>query len=154
MEDLFVRDTGKYGKGVFLGKGSRRGGILLRFTGPILDFDEIQAESYEDKMAIQVGERKYIGSSGEVDDFVNHSCDPNSGLQLIDGGLFLVAIRNIDGGEEITFDYSTSMNENYTEMDCYCGSASCRGRIRDFKFLPHELKEKYIQLEIVPEYIK
>ena len=65
----------------------------------------------------------------------------------------LVAIMDIHEGEEITWDYSTTMNEDDWEMDCVCGSKNCRGRIRDFKYLPENVQQKYINLRIVPKYI-
>jgi len=53
-----------------------------------------------------------MGPSGGVDDFFNHSCDPNAGLQIDGQKVWLVAIKNITQGEEITWDYSTTMDED------------------------------------------
>ncbi|MBI2625395.1 MAG: hypothetical protein HYW70_03640 [Candidatus Nealsonbacteria bacterium] len=64
---------------------------------------------------------------------------------------FLLLRISIRG--EITFDYSTTMDEDDWGMDCQCGSKSCRGRIRDFKYLPPDIQKKYLDLGIVPEYI-
>jgi len=94
-----------------------------------------------------------MGPSGGLDDFFNHPCNPNSGLKIQNGKAILVAIKNIKSGEEITWDYSTTMNEDDWEMDCVCGSKNCRGRIRDFKYLPENVQQKYINLRIVPKYI-
>lgn len=63
-----------------------------------------------------------------------------------------MAIKDIEKGEEITWDYSTTMDEDIWEMDCNCGSKKCRKRIRDFKYLPKEIKERYVKLGIVPDY--
>jgi len=41
----------------------------------------------------------------EAGDLVNHSCDPNCGLV---GAVLVVAMRDIEPGEEITFDYAMS----------------------------------------------
>ena len=65
-------------------------------------------------------------SSGGLDDLVNHSCAPNLGLFPMvgagggDGDLFLVARREIAAGEELSFDYSTSMVDEPWAMDCAC----------------------------------
>jgi hypothetical protein len=101
---------------------------------------------------VQIGPDRYLGPSGGADDYVNHSCDPNSGLKIRGTTVDLVAIRNIEPGEEITWDYSTTMDEDDWEMDCRCGAASCRKRIRDFKQLPVPVRERYIRLGIVPQY--
>ena len=45
------------------------------------------------------------------------------------------------------------MNKDGWEMNCNCGSNNCRGKIRDFKYLPPEIQQKYLTLDIVPEYI-
>jgi len=60
--------------------------------------------------------------------------------------------RDIFKGQEITWDYSTTMDEDDWELDCVCANALCRGKVRDFKYLPNELKSKYTHLGIVPDY--
>ena len=61
-------------------------------------------------------------------------------------------IREIAPGEQILFDYSTTMDEDNFEFECLCGSPKCRGRIRDFKHLPMVLRRRYNELGIVPRY--
>jgi uncharacterized protein len=71
--------------------------------------------------------------------FINHSCEPNVGFA---GNIVLVAMRDIDAGEELTTDYA--LFDDYDgEMECRCGTASCRGTIggRDWR-LP-ELQRRY-----------
>jgi hypothetical protein len=46
------------------------------------------------------------------------------------------------------------MDEDEWEMDCKCKSKNCRKRIRDFKYLPKEIQEKYLRLGIIPKYCK
>jgi hypothetical protein len=63
--------------------------------------------------------------------FLNHSCEPNVGFA---GNTVLVAMRDIDPGEELTTDYA--LFDHYDgEMDCRCGTASCRRTIngRDWR---------------------
>lgn len=55
----------------------------------------------------------------------------------------------MEAGSEVTFDYSASMAEDGWEMDCACGSAICRGRVRDFKHLPPERRDFYIARGVV-----
>jgi SET domain-containing protein len=61
----------------------------------------------------------------------NHSCDPNCGFQALDSSL-VVAIRNIEPGEELTYDYQCMDTEPsfYDGLDCRCGSFKCRGKLR------------------------
>lgn len=71
--------------------------------------------------------------------FINHSCDPNCGLQGINVG---VAIRDIAANEEITFDYAMLDNEEYS-FNCGCGSLKCRDIITGYDWKEPKIQEKY-----------
>ena len=86
---------------------------------------------------VQIDRNLYMGPSGGADDFFNHSCNPNAGLKIKGRDVFIVAIKNILKGNEVAWDYSTTMDETDWEMTCACGSRNCRHRIRDFRFLLH-----------------
>lgn len=61
-------------------------------------------------------------------DYLNHSCDPNCGFN---GQLSVVAMRDIEKGEQITLDYSMCLSLNkFLNMKCACGSDKCRGTIK------------------------
>ncbi|GHH04693.1 SET domain-containing protein [Pseudodonghicola xiamenensis] len=70
---------------------------------------------------------------------LNHSCDPN--VQIV-GQITFRAMRDIDPGEELTFDYATGDDDDW-EMECACGAPCCRGQVsgRDWK-MP-ELQRRY-----------
>ena len=65
-------------------------------------------------------------------DFVNHSCNPNCGIKE---QISLIAFRNIEFGEEITFDYGTILYSDSGdapyELECTCGHKNCRKKISD-----------------------
>jgi hypothetical protein len=82
--------------------------------------------------------------------FVNHSCNPNAGLR---DNRHMIALRPIEAGEEIRFDYSTCMSERLWTMHCRCGESNCRTVIRDFHDLPDETRRRYIALGIVQRFI-
>ncbi|MFO1434944.1 MAG: SET domain-containing protein-lysine N-methyltransferase [Gammaproteobacteria bacterium] len=76
--------------------------------------------------------------------YVNHSCDPNAGIK---GQIFLVAMRDIAVGEEITFDYAMALhrspgNPPY-KFSCECGSSRCRGEVTDEDWKLPELRQRY-----------
>ena len=56
-------------------------------------------------------------------DWINHSCEPNAGIR---GQIFLVAMRDIEEGEEITFDYAMVICDPDFRMECRCGRRNCR----------------------------
>ncbi|GHS89694.1 hypothetical protein FACS189487_10430 [Campylobacterota bacterium] len=92
--------------------------------------------------ALQVSETHFMGSkNADFNDatcFINHSCDPN--LAFENGGLTLVNIRDIDAGEELTWDYSTSIDDGIFEMKCSCGAGNCRDIIKSFRFLDPQIQ--------------
>jgi hypothetical protein len=125
---------------------------VLGFGGPLQHVSEIGDFTH----TIQVGPETFLGPSGAVDDYVNHSCSPNCGLRPIPGvpgGLGLVALRAIRAGDEITFDYSTCIQLEPSSLRCTCGSPACRGEIGDFWTLPSATRRRYVRLGIVPEFI-
>ena len=136
------------GRGVFATEMIASRTMLFPFVGPLLKYEQTTPQT----LALQIGPDLYVGESGGPDDCVNHCCDPNSGLVINGTDVRLVALRIISPGEQITFDYSTTMDEDDFEFDCLCQSPLCRGRIRDFKHLPEFLRRKYLGLGIVPEY--
>lgn len=58
----------------------------------------------------------------------NHSCSPNCEAQNVDGEIWLVSLRDIEAGEEITFDYGYAL-EHWEDHPCLCGSDNCVGHI-------------------------
>jgi D-alanine-D-alanine ligase len=60
----------------------------------------------------------------------NHSCDPNTAYE----GLNVVALRNIQQGEELTLNYASFLDENMEPFNCRCGAANCCGRVTG---IPH-----------------
>jgi D-alanine-D-alanine ligase-like ATP-grasp enzyme len=59
----------------------------------------------------------------------NHSCAPNTAYK----GLNVIALRNINEGEELTLDYADFLDENIEPFQCQCGSDNCRGLISGIK---------------------
>lgn len=91
---------------------------------------------------VQVEEGLYLASfsADEPPDFINHSCEPNAGL---DGQIALVALHRIHPGDEVTIDYAMCDGSPYDEFECACGSAICRGRVTGEDWRNPELWERY-----------
>ena len=60
--------------------------------------------------------------------FLNHSCVPNSEAICEEGQVWIVALRDIEAGEEITFNYGYDLID-YEEHPCQCGQKECVGFI-------------------------
>src|SRR5262249_32716345 len=77
---------------------------------------------------------------------INHSCDPNTNVQTIDGKRVVIALRGISPGEEVTYEYCIN-GDGDTVWNCDCGAARCRKTINsDFFRLPLELQRKYLPM--------
>lgn len=118
---LVIQHTPDRGRGLFTLQFIPKGELILTLAGEILPTELLQ----DHHLALQVGEDLWLASGGEtLDDCANHSCEPNAGF--LTGELALYALRDISEGEEITWDYSTSINEAGWSLTCLCGSSVCR----------------------------
>lgn len=147
---LALRDTPR-GKSLYSRTGHAAGEALLEHFGPRASF-AIGAEVAPDHV-MEVGENEVFLPSGALDDFVNHSCQPNCRLDYQSGGrVFLVALRDIVPGEELSFDYATTTTRDGIaafpgwRFNCLCGSKECRGQVSCAEELPADRLRYYLQI--------
>jgi len=153
VRPLIVRRSSNHGRGVFTGVPIAAGAPIFSVIGtPVTD--DTPMSPYEDARCYQVGIGRYISPTGRFGKYVNHACAPNCGFHMRGDVAMLVAIRDIARGEELTFDYSTIAAEDPWRMACCCGSGECRGEIGEFKDLPPERQRRYLELGVVPEYVR
>jgi hypothetical protein len=113
----------------------------------------LRRRGYGLDITLQVGFDAFKLPNGSLDDFTNHSCDPNTGIRLTGRGALVLALRDIAAHEELTYDYSTYLNNPYERMRCLCGAANCRGLIGSFSTLPAELQRRYRALGIIGDFV-
>lgn len=113
---VFIADC-ELGRGVFAAKAFAEGETILRFTGQMIRYPDTVAKGDAEANPLQVGRDTYIDLEvpGVI---VNHSCEPNAGIH---GDVVLVALRPISLGEEIRYDYSTTMWEAPPTGRCLAG---------------------------------
>jgi uncharacterized protein len=135
------KDPEGYGS-LFAVRSIQAGELICVWGGQVLTWDELQQLSPKRRShSIQVEEGLYLSSFVEEPaDWANHSCDPNAGLS---GQIALVAMRDIQPGEEICFDYAMSDGTPYDEFVCECGAENCRGYISGDDWRRPELQERY-----------
>lgn len=148
-EGLVEIGESKFGKGLFAKKNIECGTILCNITGSFLDFKETLALKEKESYTLQIDFDKYILCEPPFL-FSNHSCNPNC---AVNSRLQFFALKKIKKGEELFWDYSTSMLERHWTMKCSCGEKNCRKIITDFDLLPQKLQSKYLQLQIVFPFI-
>ena len=103
---------------------------------------------------LQVGRWRYVElDEGSV--AFNHSCDPNLGVTP---GNVLVSRRPIETGEELTYDYATTVLASpFTwtwAMPCACGTPVCRGTIRRAERLPAAVARRYLDEGSCPDHTR
>ena len=128
------------GLGIFAKKRFEPGEFILTFVGRKIDqLDPIHLTEQGANL-LQTGKHTYI-MPDPPGLYVNHSCSPNAGVNK---GRRLIALQQIESGEEIRFDYSTTMDDGLWRMECQCTHVNCRHIIGDFHELPVELQDRYI----------
>jgi len=149
--DKFVLKKNKKGLGIYAARPFRKGAVIHVLTGRASTPKSIYYHEADFKRGIidpmQVGSSSYL----KLDSFsvlFNHSCDPTAGVR---GRSTLFALRDIRKGQEITFDYSTTIDESFW---CQCGSKKCRGVIYDFFALPPRQQFHYYRAGALPSFLE
>ena len=151
MSDIFeIRKSQVSGLGLFAKKLIKKREQILKFTGEIISSHGTEKYIPDMGNPLQIGSNEYIDLE-EPGVLVNHSCFPNAGIR---NDCYLIAIQDIQPGQEIFYDYSTTMDEDDWTLECKCGETNCRNIIKDFRYLPPDIQENYLSLDIVQSYIK
>lgn len=81
--DTLILGQSKLGKAIFANKDLKKGEKIIRLEGQLMKRGELpELIKPEDDRYVQIGKDKYLGPSGGLDDFFNHSCNHNSGLRF------------------------------------------------------------------------
>lgn len=94
---------------------------------PLAEFLQYPPEKQEEILiyGYQTREDQIVNEQGD-EKYMNHSCDPNTWWGDDDT---MIARRDIQPGEEITYDYATTEVDIPFEMDCLCETSICRGKV-------------------------
>jgi hypothetical protein len=139
---LVVKKSPIAGKGGFARKHIPKGTRVIEYKGERVN--EAEADRRYDDDAMEVHHTFLFGlENGTCIDaavrgndarFINHSCDPNCEAIEEDDRIFIEAMRDIERGEELTYDYSYEregrMRPEWRKLyACHCGAKKCRGMI-------------------------
>lgn len=149
-----VHNSGIQGKGAFATTKIRKGQRIIEYAGERISNDEADERYDETNMRrhhtflFTLTPRKVVDGAvdGNESIYVNHSCDPNCEAVIEDGQIFIEAIRTIQPGEELAYDYQYERTgEDDEEMarfyKCLCGAPNCRGSIMKDKPAPRGKKK-------------
>lgn len=138
-----VRPAGRKGSGIFAISKIAAGEIVAGFGGFVMIRHEFEGLPVAQQVhSLQIGEDLFMvcPADSEPADLFNHSCDPNCGVA---GNVLLVAMRDIDADEELTFDYAMCDADDYDEFECHCGSSGCRTKVTGNDWMIPELQDRY-----------
>jgi len=137
---LEVRRSAVHGRGVFALRRIRKGTRIIEYLGERISHQEADRR-YEHKRAddnhtfLFIVDRRIVvdaGIGGNEARFINHSCAPNCESVIERGHIYIEALRTIEPGEELNYDYRiarerTDPPDIDTIFACSCGAEHCRG---------------------------
>ena len=137
------RATPGRGHGAFAVAPIAARSVIATFGGEVhrrFTFD--QCEPDRRARSIQIDDDLFVLGPPTRDpgDSINHSCEPNCGAG---NATQIVTMRDIEPGEELTFDYAMTDGSDYDEFECLCGSQRCRGTIRGSDWRRRSLHMRY-----------
>ena len=160
LKNIVVKKSKLHGKGLFAKRDLKEGTKVIEYVGKKVT--KKQSDKIATKQLKKAGENKKLGQvyiftlnkkydvdgnySYNVARLANHSCDPNCDTDIIKGKIYIMALRDIKKGEEITYDYGFEFDkDDYKDHVCKCGSKNCIGYIvttADWKKLAKYLKKQ------------
>lgn len=137
-----IRHSPMQGLGVFATKPIPEGMRLIEYAGERLTLVEAEvrypdvAGARHHTFLFAIDDEIVVDAAvdGNEARFINHSCAPNCDAVIDDGRIWIEAIRDIEPGEELAYDYAYVLEERHTpaakrRFPCHCGAATCRGTI-------------------------
>lgn len=139
-----IRTSKIQGKGAFATRRIKKGARIIEYLGECIDEAESDIRYPDGEMGrhhtflFAIGDGTRVLDAGPLDwpaKYINHSCDPNcEAIEEEDGRVFISALKTIEEGAELLYDYAYERTAEHTEADeklymCRCGSPKCRGTI-------------------------
>ena len=121
------------GLGLFATKPIKKGTKIVRYFGPLLDSRNKKHEDIENKYLFELNGRWTIDGSvrKNVARYINHACRPNaeSDVSARKRTVVIRAIKNIEPGDEINYDYGTDYFKAYLKpIGCKCDACEKKRR--------------------------
>ncbi|MEO7366326.1 MAG: SET domain-containing protein-lysine N-methyltransferase [Gemmatimonadaceae bacterium] len=135
-----IGKSGIQGRGVFAAQRLRAGQKIIEYTGEIIPNDEADRRYDETNMTRHhtflfcLDDDRCVDGDDKKNDarLINHSCDPNCEVFIEDEHIWIYAMKNIQPGVELAYDYAYERSEP-KKMEkfyvCHCGATKCRGSI-------------------------
>ncbi|HVE48040.1 MAG TPA: SET domain-containing protein-lysine N-methyltransferase [Casimicrobiaceae bacterium] len=142
-----VRNSHIHGRGVFATRKIKKGAKIIEYRGQRITWKEALKRPDTDPdnpfhtffFSLDDGRVIDAGVRGNAARWLNHSCAPNCETEEDDDArVHIFARRDIEVGEELTYDYKLSVDGRLNKkerafLECRCGKKRCRGTMLDLK---------------------
>ena len=118
------------GQGLFAAQDIKKGTTIIEYTGEKISKKESRQRLARGNAYIfELNDRWDIDGEAlnNTARYINHSCDPNCVVEKTTRALWIVALRNIKSGEELSYNYGYDAKKYI----CTCGANNCCGYILD-----------------------
>jgi len=121
------------GLGLFATRPIKKGAKIVRYFGPLLDSKKKKDDAIENKYLFELNGRWTIDGSvrKNIARYINHACKPNaeSDVSVRKRKVVIRAIKKIEPGEEINYDYGTDYFKAYLKpIGCKCDACEKKRR--------------------------
>ena len=124
------------GQGLFAAQPIKKGTRILPYVGARITKDESTRRLAQGNVYIFTF-NEHVDIDGKTlknkARYINHSCDPNCEVELTSRAIWIVALRDITAGEELTYNYGYEVKD-YKEHPCTCRAHNCCGYILDRQY--------------------
>jgi uncharacterized protein len=134
---LVIRHSKIDSEGCYATTPIKKGAVVVEYTGPRITIKQADAlyDDHPSTYLFGLVDGKHVIDGEGVAAFINHSCDPNCEADEIKGRVWIIAARDIQAGEELTYDYNLYDGELDDLSPCSCGASNCRGSMYSEKEL-------------------
>lgn len=138
-EFLVFSGSAIHGWGAFARVDIPKGTRVIEYVGEVIDKAEsLRRCELDNHFIFTLDDERDIDGSVDWNParLINHSCEPNCEADLSGGHVYIVALRTIERGEEVTFNYGYDLAD-YRDYPCRCGAPGCIGYIVAEEFFEH-----------------
>ena len=124
---LIIRSSSIHAAGCYTTSPISKGVKVVEYTGPRVSKRQADARFKDSKITylFGVGDGSTVINGFGMAMYINHSCDPNCETEELNGRVWVMSLRAIAPGEELTYDYNLYDGDE-DDARCYCGARNCR----------------------------
>lgn len=146
---IIKRRSSIHGFGIYARRDIPKGTRIIEYVGERITKKEAERRADEDLFVARSDSEKgavyifVLNKRYDIDGnvsyntakYINHSCDPNCETEIIRGKIWIIALKDIRLGEELSYNYGYDLDD-YQEHPCRCRTHRCVGYIASEELWP------------------